>query len=139
MHDSLTNKATVLLVHALITSKLDYCNSFLHGSPDKLINRLQRLQNIAAGVVSRTSKFKHITPAMYELNWLPVRITAADVSMNATDNTYIPVRAPSSEYKKNPTTTEFEAMDLIISTSLILRQKHMVTMPMVQWSGASYL
>ena len=74
MRDSLTDEATVLLVHALITSKLDYCNSLLHGLPDKLINRLQRLQNIAARIVSRTSKFEHITPVMYELHWLPVKM-----------------------------------------------------------------
>ena len=74
VRDSLTDEATVLLVHALITSKLDYCNSLLHGLPDKLINRLQRLQNIAARIVSRTSKFEHITPVMYELHWLPVEM-----------------------------------------------------------------
>ena len=74
VHDSLTDDATVLLVHALITSKLDYCNSLLHGLPDKLIHHLQRLQNIAARTVSRTSKFEHITPVMYELHWLPVKM-----------------------------------------------------------------
>ena len=74
MRDSLTDEATVLLVHALITSKMDYGNSLLHGFPDKFINRLQRLQNIAARIVSRTSKFKHITPVMYELHWLPVEM-----------------------------------------------------------------
>ena len=72
VRDSLTDEATVQLVHALITSKLDYCYSLLHGLPDKLINRLQRLQNIAARIVSRTSKFEHSTPVMYELHWLPV-------------------------------------------------------------------
>ena len=72
--DSLTDEATVMLVHALITSKLDYCNSLLHGLPDKLIYRLQRLQNIAARIVSRTSKFEHITPVMYELHWLLVEM-----------------------------------------------------------------
>ena len=71
VHDSLTDEATVLLVHALITSKLDYCNSLLHGLPDKLINRLQI---IAARIVSHTSKFEHITPVMYELHWLPVKM-----------------------------------------------------------------
>ena len=55
VRDSLTDEATVLVVHTLITSKLDYCNSLLHGLPDKLINRLQRLQSIAARVVSRSS------------------------------------------------------------------------------------
>ena len=74
VRDSLTDEATVLLVHALITSKLDYCNSLLHGLPDKLINRLQSLQNIAARIVSCMSKFKHITPVMYELHWLPVEM-----------------------------------------------------------------
>ena len=60
-----------MLLH---TDNLDYCNSLLHGLPDKLINRLKCLHNIAARVVSHTSKFEHITPVMYELPWLPVRM-----------------------------------------------------------------
>ena len=74
VRNSLTDEATVLLVHALITSRLDYCNSLLQGLPDKLINRLQRLQNIAARIVTRCTKFEHITPVLYELHWLPVRM-----------------------------------------------------------------
>ena len=54
VRDFLTDEATVLLVHALITSKLDFCNSLLHGLPDKIINHLWCLRNIAARIVSRT-------------------------------------------------------------------------------------
>ena len=39
----LTRKATETIVHAFITSKLDYCNSLLYGLPQNLIQRLQRL------------------------------------------------------------------------------------------------
>ena len=74
VRNSLTNEATALLVHTLITSRLDYCNSLLQGLPDKLINHLQSLPNIAARVVTRCSKFDHITPVLYELHWLPVKM-----------------------------------------------------------------
>ena len=40
-----------ILVHAFISSKLDHCNSLLHGLPKYLLARLQAVQNAAARVV----------------------------------------------------------------------------------------
>ena len=74
VRNSLTDEATAQLVHSLITSRLDYCNSLLYGLPDTLIIRLQRLQNIAARIVACCPKAEHITPVLYKLHWLPVRM-----------------------------------------------------------------
>jgi hypothetical protein len=60
------------VVHAFVTSKLDYCNSLLLGAPAKIMARVQRIQNAAARIVSGTPIHHHITPVLRELNWLPV-------------------------------------------------------------------
>ena len=38
-----------------------------------LIAKLQRLQNSAARIVSRTGKYEHITPVLIKLHWLPIK------------------------------------------------------------------
>ena len=70
---SLTTDAAKILVQAYVMSKIDYCNSLLYGIPDKLLNRIQRIQNDAARVVLRLHQFSHITPALAALHWLPVK------------------------------------------------------------------
>ena len=69
----LTSQASQTLVHAFVTSNLDYCNSLFDGIPQYLLDKLQQIQNAAARVVMLVPKFEHITPVMIELHWLPVR------------------------------------------------------------------
>ena len=61
------------LVHAFISSKLDFCDALLYGSPNRLIDRLQYVLNCAARLVTRTRSLEHTTPVLRRLHWLPVR------------------------------------------------------------------
>ena len=70
---SLTTTATEQLVHAFITSALDYCNALLYGLPATLIGQLQRIQNMAARVVTKKRRCDSITPVLKNLHWLPIR------------------------------------------------------------------
>jgi len=70
---SLTTEATRALVQAFISCRLDYCNSVLAGVPDVHLQRLQSVQNAAAGLVSGARRHDHITPVLVSLHWLPVR------------------------------------------------------------------
>jgi len=73
IRDSLTREAAEKLVHALISSRLDNCNSLLYHLPDKLIFKLQKVQNTAARIVTKTPKYSSITSVLKDLHWLPVR------------------------------------------------------------------
>ena len=68
----LTFDATAQLIHALITSRLDCCNSILYNLSNKQIERLQRLQNQAARMLKRLPRRNHITPGLRELHWLRI-------------------------------------------------------------------
>ena len=59
-------------VNALVTSRLDYCNSFLQNIPLSQAAQLQRVQNNATRLTTRTSKHDHITLVLMGLHWLPV-------------------------------------------------------------------
>ena len=69
----LSTDSTKTLVHALVTWKLDNCNSLLLGLPQKLTQRLQMVQNCAARLVFNKRKFEHVTPLLIDLHWLPIK------------------------------------------------------------------
>ena len=60
------------LVHYFVTSNIDYCDSLLYGIPFTTLNKLQKLQNCAARVITGTFRSHHITPVLEELHWLPI-------------------------------------------------------------------
>ena len=68
----LSRDALVILIHAFITSRLDYCNSLFYGLPDSQLIKLQRVQNTAARIVYGASRRSHITPILRQLHWLPI-------------------------------------------------------------------
>ncbi len=61
------------VIHAFITSKLDYCNSLYTGISQTALSRLQLVQNAAARLLTRSHKRDHITPVLQSFHWLPVR------------------------------------------------------------------
>ena len=63
---------TKTIVQALVTSKLDYCNSLLLGIPKYNIDKLQRIQNIACRIIYKLPKYSHITPFLFEAHWLKI-------------------------------------------------------------------
>ena len=61
----LSPEAAKFVVCALVTSHLDYCNSFLYILPDMDIERLERVQDCLARVVCKASCFSRSKPLLY--------------------------------------------------------------------------
>ncbi|XP_061471923.1 uncharacterized protein LOC133379865 [Rhineura floridana] len=64
------------VVHALVTSKLDYCNVLYMGLPLRTVQKLQLVKNAAARLVTGTRWFEHVKPILAHLHWLPVYFRA---------------------------------------------------------------
>uniref|UniRef100_A0AAV2LSV1 Maturase K n=1 Tax=Knipowitschia caucasica TaxID=637954 RepID=A0AAV2LSV1_KNICA len=74
LRSSLSLPAAEKLVHAFVSSRLDYCNALLIGIPGRSLQKLQYVQNSAARVLMRVRKHEHITPILHTLHWLPVHL-----------------------------------------------------------------
>lgn len=68
----LTRGACEQIIHAFVSSRLDYGNALLYGLSQRQLMKLQRVQNSAARIVARIGRYDHITPVMKELHWLPI-------------------------------------------------------------------
>ena len=61
-----------MLIHAFISSRLDYCNSLFTCLSKTSLDRLQVVQNAAAKLLTRFSKRSHVTPILIALHWLSI-------------------------------------------------------------------
>ena len=68
----LDQPTTAKLVHAFISSHIDYCNSVFAGLPKTHLLPLQRILNTAARLVTLSRKSEKITPILRNLHWLPI-------------------------------------------------------------------
>ena len=68
----ITSDQTKIVVHAYVTSKLDFNNALLYNIPQYIRNKLQLVQNAAAKVITGNKKHDHVTPILYDLHWLPI-------------------------------------------------------------------
>ena len=68
----LSQNATTQLIHALISIRLDCCNSILYNLPKNSILRLQRIQNQVARILTKTPRRDHITEVLIDLHWLGI-------------------------------------------------------------------
>ena len=73
IHKFLTTEATSNLIHAFINSRLDYGNSLLYELTDTDIQRLQKVQNTTARILTRTRNYDYISPILYNLHWLTLK------------------------------------------------------------------
>ena len=68
----LDRKIVNTVAYSIVSTRIDYCNSLLYGASVKNIQRLQKIQNTLARVVSGVKKRDHIKPVLRDLHWLPV-------------------------------------------------------------------
>ena len=69
IHRCLSLENAKTLAVALVSSRLDYCNSLLFGSAQKYLNKLQRVQNNLARVVCKSAQ-THSQPASTSISSL---------------------------------------------------------------------
>ena len=68
----LSNEETEQLVHAVISNRLDYCNSLLFGLNKSVVQKFQKVQNAAARLIVHRKKYESIRQDIHNLHWLRI-------------------------------------------------------------------
>ena len=72
---TLKKSTAVNVANALVSSRLDYCNSLFRSLSCRDLKKLQCVQNSLVRIVTRMPKYSraHITPVLKSLHWLPIK------------------------------------------------------------------
>ena len=69
----MNRKNPVTLVHSLIVSKVDYCNSLFVGLPNVILKKVQSVLNRTARLIFNLPPRVPTTSSLTELHWLPLK------------------------------------------------------------------
>ena len=69
----LSYDACSTIIRALISCRLDYCISIMYNVSKSKTDRLQRLQNQCARILTKSPRREHITPVLKKLHWLKLQ------------------------------------------------------------------
>ena len=90
----LSHHATAQLIHALISTRLHYCNSILYNLPKSSISRLQIIQNQTACILTRTPHRDHVTEVLIDLHCLKIEERIVCKILILTFNAFIDRTSP---------------------------------------------
>ena len=102
------------LIHAFVSSRLDYCNALLIGTPSKSIQRLKYVQNSAVRILMRVRKYEHVTPILHSLHWLPI---SASIDYNVSLLTHQCIHGKAPSYLKELLTPQTSPRPLCSTNS----------------------
>ena len=71
--DFVNRKNLVTLVHSLIVSKVNYCNSLFIGLPNVILKKVQSVLNKAARLIFNLPPRVPTASSLIELHWLPLK------------------------------------------------------------------
>ena len=75
LHPMMSTNTATMVACAIVSSRLDYCNSVLAGMSDANFKKLERVQYSLACVVTGMPVYSrdHMIPVLAKLHWLPIR------------------------------------------------------------------
>ena len=68
----LSDDSCATLIHSFVMSRIDYCNSVLANLPQCVLCKLQKLQNVAARILTRIRIFDDMSKVLIDIHWLPI-------------------------------------------------------------------
>ena len=115
----LSNDTCSTLVHSFVTSRIDYCNSLLANLPKCVLAKLQKIQNVAARILTRTQRYEDISPVLISIHWLPIPLR---IRYKINLLTFKSLRGMGPPYLKNLLTPYSPSIDLRSANKGLLKE-----------------
>ena len=129
IRSSITENMANSVACALIQSPLVYANALYAGMSSTNFDKVQRVQNTLARVVTLTAKSDHITPTLERLHWLPIRYRVDYKQARLTYNIHLSGKPPQ---------LRSQLVDYTPVRSLRSLDKHLLFVPRTKLACASH-